>query len=333
VICKIMPADHMPVDEEGNRADIVMDPNSTINRANPGRLYEQYFNSAARDTHKRLCSMLGIPPGTKESVALAHIQGVDKETFKLAWDYLLGLYAIVSPRQRSWFDNGSIEGTPEEYVAAIVELGIAFYFPTDNPPMPQDMVTQIEDPANGYKPVYGPVTYVDNGGKRVMTYNKIRIGGQYFILLEKTGDDWGSVASGKLQHHGVLSQLTRTDKYSNPARNQAVRGAGEAEVRIFASYMGSHYVAEMMDRNNSPQTHRVIVDKILSAPMPTNVDSMVDRAIYPYGGAKPLMIVKHLLQSSGVEFHYTPYDLSAPHYSKPRFVSNKEAAVANEERE
>ena len=39
----------MPVDEEGNRADIVMDPNSRVNRMNIGGLTEQYINAASRE--------------------------------------------------------------------------------------------------------------------------------------------------------------------------------------------------------------------------------------------------------------------------------------------
>ena len=38
----------MPVDEEGTRADIVMDSGGTVSRMNIGRLYEQYHNSAAK---------------------------------------------------------------------------------------------------------------------------------------------------------------------------------------------------------------------------------------------------------------------------------------------
>jgi hypothetical protein len=34
---------------------------------------------------------------------------------------------------------------------------------------------------------------------------------------------------------------------------------------------------------------------------------LVDRKIHPYGGSKPLMLVKHMLSTSGSRFVYQPY--------------------------
>lgn len=330
VICKIVDESEMPVDEDGNRAEIVMDPNSTINRANPGRKYEQYFNASARDTHKRLCAMLGVAPFTKQHKALQQIEKVainGVSTIDQAWTYLMRFYEIISPRQRNWFHDrdNKVEGTPAEYLAAIVELGITIFYPTDNDPMPEDIILALEDPANGYRPTYGPVTYVGTSGKLRKTHHPVRIGSVYFIELEKIGDDWGSVSSGKLQHHGVLAQLTRADKYNKPARHQPVRGAGEAEVRIFTAYIGSLFSAEMMDRNNNPHTHRVIVDQLLAAEKPSNIDNLVDRDVYPFGGAKPLVIMNHLLQTSGLRYQFEEYAEVAEHFAAPSYTTNREA--------
>ena len=49
VICKILEPHEMPRDKAGNVADLIMDPGSTVNRTNLGRLYEQYLGAAARD--------------------------------------------------------------------------------------------------------------------------------------------------------------------------------------------------------------------------------------------------------------------------------------------
>ena len=158
-----------------------------------------------------------------------------------------------------------------------------------------------------YRQVYGPVTYLGDSGKVVTTLENIRIAPVYMILLEKIGDTWSAVSSGKIQHFGVLSQLTKNDKFNKPARNQAVRGAGEAEVRVFISYIGTKFVVEMMDRNNNPTTHKLIVNKILSADKPTNIDNLVDRKIHPFGGNKPVQLVNHILQVSGIKFKYSPH--------------------------
>lgn len=304
VMCQVAQPEEMPIDAEGNRADIVMDPNSTISRMNIGRLYEQYYNAASRDTHKRLCAMLGLPCFLKESHALSHLDGLAEEQVQRAFDYLLTYYSILSPDMHAWFTSGQVKSSPRDYLSQIVERGITIYLPTNNQPEGEDIVMQLEQ---HYKPCYGPVSYIGNSGKRVVTKDNIRIGGMYFILLEKIGDDWSAVSSGKLQHFGVLAQVTKTDKYAKPARNSAVRGAGEAEVRIFASYIGGEFVAELMDRNNNPKTHKMMVKNILSAKEPSNIENLVDRNIIPFGGAKPISLVSHLLACGGFKFKYEPY--------------------------
>lgn len=301
----------MPVDADGNRADIVFDPNSTISRMNQGRFYEQYINGSSRDTHRKLCAMLGVAPQTKAEYCINEIRSLPNHVIENAWNYLRGFYEIINPIQNSWIDNLS-PGDIHEVLSQIVEKPvIGVYFPTDNELYTEDICLGLE---THYKPCYGPVTYTGNSGQKVTTRSYVRIGSVYIILLEKTGDDWSSVASGKLQHFGVLSQLTKTDKYSKPVRNQAVRGTGEAELRILVSYIGSEFVAELMDRNNSPKTHKHIVAQLLTADQPSNIENLVDRQAIPYGGSKPLNLVHHLMQCSGAEFEYQPY---VPNYLKP----------------
>ena len=190
-------------------------------------------------------------------------------------------------------------------MTTIVEKGIYLYLPSDNQPESIEMIKQLE--SGIYKPTYGPVTYKGNSGKIVTTKGAVRIASMYFILLEKIGDDWAAVSTCKLSHFGVLSQLTKSDKFSKPSRLQPVRGSGEAEVRIFSSYADVKYTPETMDRNNSPKTHKHIVLGIVSAKTPTNIYNLVNRAEVPFGGSKPLNLVNHLATVGGWEFKYKDF--------------------------
>lgn len=277
-----------------------MDPNSTISRMNPGRLFEQFYNASARDTHLRICTALGIETYTNYDHALAHIQGVDSKVVENQFEYLVNFYKIISPKMYNEIKTKD----KVDWLANIVACGIAIYLPTDNLPESEDIVQSLQ---KHYTPVYGPVKYRGNSGREVTTKAPVRIAGVYLILLEKTGDDWSAVSSSKLQHHGVPSQLTKADKFAKPARNQAVRGSGEAEVRILASYVGSEFVAEIMDRNGSPQTHKHMVQEILTAKKPTNIKNLVDRKAIPFGGSKPLQLINHIAQCAGFEFTYNNY--------------------------
>ncbi len=292
------------MDADGNRADIVMDPNSTISRMNIGRVYEMYINAASRDTHKYICRLLGIQPFLKQSAAKKHLANIDPNIFSSVWMTLLGYYKITSPNMYNWIMEGKTE-SPLDYLSFIIEKGIYLYLPTDNQPESTDMVMQIENSV--YKPTWGPVTYTGNSGNRVTTKGNVRVASMYFILLEKTGDDWAAVSTCKLSNFGVLSQLTKQDKYSKPSRLQAVRGSGEAEIRIDVSYVGELFTAELIDRNNNPRTHKHMIKNLLSSTTPTNVENLVDRNIIALGGSKPLALAKHMAAVGGFSFEYKKY--------------------------
>jgi DNA-directed RNA polymerase beta subunit len=311
VICKVAKPEEMPVDENGVRADIVMDGLATVSRMNWGRMYEQYINATSAHVLDNIRARLNL---SKKDAALQtkieQMEVSDPAAVNEAWDYLLGFFKIVSPeRMYRWFTEGKYSKTRAQYLASIIpEEAIIIYWPPENEPEFPDVVRQIEADKR-YTPHYGPVTYVGNSGRTVTTKNKVRIGSVYIIMLEKIADDWTAVASGKLQHFGVLSQITSWDKYSSPSRNQAIRSMGESEVRIWVSFAGERVTADVMDRNNNPKTRRAVLDSILNADKPTNIEQVVDRRVVPYGGSKPLQLVKHMGMCGGWQFHYQPYDV------------------------
>jgi len=306
VIVHVAEPHEMPIDEAGNRAEIVMDPNSTIARMNLGRLYEQYINAASRDVVIKISKDLQVTKGEKHlETKLEALDKTGSEMIERSWNYLLGYYSIVSPKMYAWFTDGEYKNKRTTHLASIINNGIFLYLPPDNDPESEDIIKELE---NQYRPVYGPVSYIGYSGKRVTTINPVRIGSVYILLLEKIGDDWTAISSGKLQHYGILSQVTNSDKYSQPSRQQAIRALGESEVRIYTSYTSPEITADILDRNNNPTTHKQILETILSADKPTDILSAVDRTKYPLGGSKPLGLVRHICQISGYTFEYKKFE-------------------------
>lgn len=310
VICYIAEPHEMPVDAEGNRADIVMDANSTVSRMNIGRMYEHYINAASRDTTKKIISMVTDDITDKRIYnKLLNIFDVDKARFLSIYNYLMGYYSIVSPKMFSYFSSEINDQEQFDHLYSVIKDGIFLYLPTDNAPESNEIIKQLQE---HYRPVYGPVSYIGSSGNKVTTKTPVRISSLYVMLLEKIGDDWAAVSSGKLQHFGILSQLTKSDKYSQPTRNQAVRAIGETEARIFVSYCGQKLVAEIMDRNNNPLTHKTSVWNILNSEHPTNIPYIVDRNLIPLGGAKPIQLVNHITLTGGFRFTYKPKNKLKP---------------------
>lgn len=314
MICQVIDDDQMPVDENGNVADVVMDPNSTISRAIPGRYIEQYINAASRDVYKVICQQF---PSVKHSEAQYNADTLREyapDLLAQSFNYLLEYYRIVSPQMHAWFETGLI-GTDYEsqitYLSEVIAKGqstncLGIWRAPNEEKISQDTIDELEKTV--YRPTYGPVSYIGNSGNQVTTKKNVRIGALYFMVLEKIGDDWAAVSSCKTQHFGVIAQLGKNDKFSKPVRQQGARGAGEAEVRIFASYISPRWVAEMMDRNNNPVTHRAMVEALLTEDNPSNVENLVDRREIKYGGNRPLMLIKHLVEVSGARFVDQPFN-------------------------
>lgn len=299
VIVKIEEDCNMPVDADGNVAEIVMDPASVGSRMNLGRLYEHYVNSAGRDVCKAVCGILGVQP----KITMNRLMQISPDVIQHAYMHLLRMYQIVCEKQYKFFAHDITDDEKLEHLLSVVNDGIYLYYPIDTDKNTVDVIKNLE---KAFKPTYGPVTYVGNSGEKITTKVSSRIGPLYMMLLDKIADDWSSVSSGKLQHFGVLSPTTKSEKFSNPYRNSPVRTIGETEGRIFAGYCGREAIAEMMDRSNNPATQRNVAWSILNADKPTNIKHVVDRDYIRLGGARPLQLVRHIIGTAGYNIVYEP---------------------------
>lgn len=270
----------MPVDKEGNIADIIYDGDSIIKRMNIGVLYEQYINATSRDLTKQIRKMMDVK---------------NAENYKASWDLLLKYYSIVSPKMYNLITSKEYKGTIESHVNSILDDGIYVWIPTDNPKDTRELIKQLNEQ---FYVCFDKVTY--DGGK--VTEREVLIGSTYLLLLEKTGSDWAAVSSAKLQHFGVPAKITKADKFSSPGRNQPVRIMGESEVRLLNSVVGSDYVVDILDQSNSPTTHKYIVNNILNSDKPLAIKEIVDRREIPLGNSRSLQFANHVMEAGGVKF-------------------------------
>lgn len=313
VVCATLPDDQMPRDKDGNVAHMVMDPNATISRMILGRLYEQYINAAARDLSKEICRKLNleymVKPKTIDQLNIQKAWQNNDQQLLAVWARLMKFYDILSPDMYRWFSTGEYKKPPVEHLLNIVSKGIYIFFPGNNDRELPDIIRNLEAE---FAPCYDKLTYTGSTGIKRVTKEKIRIGSIYIMLLEKTGDDWTAVSSGKFQNFGVLAKITSRDRYSQPSRNQAIRAWGESELRIISAYCGPFIAAELLDRNSNISTHRAVINSIVQASNPVNIRCAVDRKENPLGKARPLQLVKHLAYCGGWKFAYKPYVDSEP---------------------
>jgi DNA-directed RNA polymerase beta subunit len=301
VICRVEEDENMPVDAHGNRAEVVMDSGSTINRMNLSRLYEQYLGAASRDIRKQICSILEYN-GELPDRTLKMLQKFDQQKIQQARTLLLDFISLISEPQRQFIESLN-QNDLIEYLRDIVCDKLYLYYPINND---KEITFVIESIQQKYPPCYSPITYTGISGQKVTTERNVRIGPLYMMLLEKIADDWSAVSYGRMQHYGVLSLMTKSEKYTFPFRNNPVRTIGETEGRVFVGYCGQETIAEMMDRSNSPTTQKNLIYNILSAQKPSNIDYVINRQTLSYGGSKPLALINHIFMCSGFKFTYRP---------------------------
>lgn len=283
VVVDVWPDDRMPVDDRGTRAEIIMDGGSIVNRLNPYRLTEQWLNGVLDTAWERVIQM-----------------GSD---YDQAWQFILGLYDIISPRFAKIVRE--TVSKPAMHVRKVQEKGFYIWLPTDNE---KDIVEMCDELEQYSPPLINPVTYKLSNGTVIRTERPVLIADQYFIMLEKIGDDYSAVSSPVLLPQGVPGKLTRSDKFSSPGRPQAIRGIGETEMRILNTMTDVDMTSDMLDIANSPSTHRYVCRQILSHPTPTKIQNILPREHVPRGNNRVTQQAANSLLAGGFQIEYRPVE-------------------------
>lgn len=273
----------MPVDEYGVRADCIFDGDSTIKRMNIGRMYEQYVNATSR----------WVTEWLKAKVAENDYAGA----VALCRKY----YSIASPRMYEELVQTSLTSVEKwhRHIDWVCKEGVELWVPPDSPNAGDAVIRELRDAL----PIpIGPVRYRGRSGIMRTTKSGVLIGSLYIILLEKTGEDWAAVSSARRQHYGILARLTNRDKYSMPGREQPVRILGEAEVRLFAAYVGPLITADLIEYPNNPAVQKEIARAFVSADKPTALKTIINRRKFRRGGSRGLLFVKHIVECGGVAY-------------------------------
>lgn len=312
VICQVWSAHRMPVDAEGNRADIIMEPYSVIKRMNLGCLYEPYINACADRLTKEIRVAFGfnregtdVPkdakPGLFKSSATVGGPKLDPTLVQSAWERLMRFYHIVSPWMVQVMNEPDYQNRGEPHVLTVLRDGIYLWMPNNSPVDYPDMIDALRVE---FPPVYGPVKFIGINGNVITTKEPVLIGGADIIVLEKTAGDWSGVSAPKLQHHGIPAKITKGDKNSYPGAAQPVRLTGEAEVRLGAATCGGDVWADIIDQSNNPTVGKEIYANLLRAEKPTDIQSVIDRKLHPVGNGRNNVFVRHILECAGIRFVY-----------------------------
>jgi len=259
---------------------------------NIGRLYEGYINAASREVKRSITKTVnGRDVSNISNDEVVNIFNIGMEFLSLLDNEQFTTYTSLLTNQAAMRD----------IIVDVMDKEFYTYLPVDND---VDMVELTKRISNSkFFPTKENVSYIINGEPKTSD-TKIAIVPMYIMLLSKLGDTWLSTASSKVNHYGIPIGLSKANKHRVPWSDNPTKTISETEGRILASYAGRVALAEMKDRANSMDTHKLIYDKILAADVPTNIDKSIDRDVHPYGGDDSLNIVETIMKSGGCTMKY-----------------------------
>lgn len=295
VICKVLKREQMPMDQYGVVAEVLSAPVVSINRMNPPKVFEQYYNYQCMRMEERV----------REYIKRDSSDASYREVYKL----LLSFYEVISKpfyeKIVEYNGMGNDIRRVRNHVDSIINDMMYIWLPSHTQNIGVEGIGDLED---RFPSEIGPVTFYNEKGQLRRTRNSIRIGANYMIVLEKTGHDWSAVDAPRRQVHGVPAKMSQKDRHALPWRYQAIRLMGEAEVRNQAGILGGEYMADQVDRPNNPKALYQIFSNIVHAERPTDIERVVDREEIPVGNSLALSYLNNTMYCSGAQFAYFDVD-------------------------
>ena len=303
----------MPYDPiTGIRADICIGVNSTFNRMNQGQTYEVSLKAAMLELKQWVCNTVNLnesTPNLRDKVIR-----LPRDVLEPIFARLERFYEICSNKHYDFYKSMSFQEKTVDLYHMIHETPI-IWMPHGNNRRMLHVFKALKE--EGFLSDPHCLRFW-NPHKQCFedTATPQRIGPQYYICLEKIGDDAAAVSTAATQPNGIIVPLTSKDKTTQQIRKQATKFPGESEGRLLVGSGPSGLAAVLHDRSNNPETVDKILTTIYTTDRPTDIDDVINPNEINIGANRPLQILRHFIQTNGTKMVYAPFDPSQQVLSK-----------------
>lgn len=256
IIMKILPDECAPVDDHGNRAEMLVGNTPGFRRQILNSFIELDVNFVN----------IHIYP----DIVKAYKAGNMKE----AWDITFKFYDTVSPEFGAMVDTLN----PEErqlHLDHIVSDPNEFSV-LGNPTDDTVGIKIIERLAAAYPNIQPtPVTYKNEFGETIRTRHPIVISSVYYIMLDKFGDDISCQSTPKLNIFGLPTSLSKHERARDFYRATLNRNVGETEGRLYVNQKGGAAGVRALALANSPELLEESVKRLIRCDNPFTIERLV----------------------------------------------------------
>jgi hypothetical protein len=313
-VVTFLDPEEMPVDKDGNRADMVMSPDAAFGRMTLGANREPAYNAASRDIMRYIKREIGFP----RSETYAHYRKLIKALSDDAFAALIRHYekfcSTISEETLIAWNDFNVEERVHCIANAFATDAPEYILTIDRKGSEIDRDRRIIQDAYPGVLVHDKVSWVRNG-VREESVGPALIGSRMICMLEQTACDVSATASSTTQATGLTSHRSENHSYADHVHDTAIR-VGNTEERVGSGASMETYpdryrrrvdppgtmIAELNSRNGSRSDHVHLVRTLLDADKPGAIENLVPRDKVPYGKVRAVTIYRALAASQGAEF-------------------------------
>lgn len=328
VICRVAKDEDMPVDDYGFRADLIVDPGSTIARMNIGQLYEQAINRTSEFVRRRLAAVYETDAKQAAEMLLDYYNDINphyaalvrrvKNTDKAMIEHVAdsirdGIYLNIPPYLDSMYDDYSFERSlarleetnPKE--AKKLREAHDYHEPVKaSSEYPENLFIKL---MQKWGVEISPVTFTsrDEGQppRTFRTEQPVCIGSKYMFLLCKLPEP-SSPGVARLSHYGVPMKAPPDARSSSVISNNPTR-FGEDEQRIATMDTDSDENVRLMSlQSASPEAVEKVIETLLTHPNPTQIDRMPISDADLISQNAIIGVANHMFATMGIDAKDTP---------------------------
>jgi hypothetical protein len=285
VVSCIKPDNEMPVDAEGFRADIIIDPVSVFNRMNPGQWFEQFINRGNELLKRRVTEVVN-----------------STGDYEQAWKMMIEWANDINPNYANLLEN--THNTPmlhRDLVNDTIKQGFFMQISPFQDNIDQDLILRLSDKYNIHaSPVSYVVTDCDGNKRQVVTKEPVLIGEMYTFLLYKIPH---LRACGIGYINNFRTPVKSKDKINtlSPYPIAAIR-FGEDEMRNLVATAGGATTARII---GTYANNKEAVDKLawmlLTSPNPARIQDIGMSIREIVKGNNIVNVTKHMFSCFGID--------------------------------
>lgn len=284
-ICAIRKTEDMPIDEEGNRVDMVIDPMAVIRRTNNGQWHEQYINKALETVRQQIIN--------------------NQMTLNNAFNLILEILNDINPNfSQLVSDTYNTKRKKEEYLNHILANGISVNIPPFLDTIDSNLPIKLKEKYNIHSSRVSFNIYDENGNKKkVTTKEPVDIGKKYIYLLCKIPRS-ASCGGTFINQYKIPIRPSKLNELKFPVHQTPIR-FGEDEFRILSMVVGPRTALRIRTMyGTSLKGINKLIEEILIANKPSGIKKVPIDTDELYDDDFIVNMAINMFRSAAIESQY-----------------------------